>query len=271
MNKCVLMSVYSGDESNKFKKCLDSLQLELGELHLFLAVDGKVDRKVDLLIKPLEKHPCVSVYRFDRRLGLTTRLNQLITKALSSPQHYEFFFRLDADDHIINNRITIQENFLKYNDDVDICAGHAVDVWKDGTITSRSLPIQHEDIVNALSTRNPIKHSTVCFRRYVLEQGHKYNTYFERCQDRVLWTDLIYAGFKFHIIEDQIIKYTNDQDFISRKKDWKALKFVTLAQLYTLYKLRPKKIQPYAYFFGLIASKLLPTQLLQKVYRWAEK
>ena len=271
MNKCVLMSVYSGDESNKFKKCLDSLRLELGELHLLLAVDGKVGSEVDRLIKPLETHPSVSVYRFNTRLGLTKRLNQLINEALNSPKRYEFFFRLDADDQIINNRITIQESFLKNNDDVDICAGHTVDVWKDGTSTSRNLPIQHEDIVNALSTRNPIKHSTVCFRRCVFEQGHRYNNFFERCQDRVLWTDLIYAGFKFHIIEDQIIKYINDQDFISRKKDWKALKFVTLAQLYTLYKLRPKKIQPYAYFFGLIASKFLPVELLQKVYRWAEK
>ena len=270
MTECILMSVYTNDCPLKFRRCIDSLDLNKSQIDLILCVDGSLKSELESIVQKLYVLDNVIILRGSRRVGLTKCLNKMIRHALNSSKKYELLFRMDADDICINDRFNVQRKFMKENLTIDVCGSYSCDIWSNGEKTVRQLPSTHEEIFKSILTRNPLKHSTICFRRKVFDLGFRYNEKFERCQDRVLWSDLIANGFKFHIIKVPLIKYINDDNFISRKKDWKAKKFTFLSQMYTLLLLRPVSPGPYIYFVALIISKFMPSVILKKIYRASE-
>ena len=178
---------------------------------------------------------------------------------------------MDADDLAINERIAKQCNFMKKRLDVDVVASHTKDIWPDGKIFSRSLPEKNNQIRREMTRRNPIKHSTVCFRRSVFENGLRYNEYFTKSQDRVLWVDILKNGGVFEIMPDVLVEYRHDDNIIMRKRDLQTIKFTFLGQLYAIVMLSPFSIFSYCHLLAMVISKLLPAPLTRHLYRKLEK
>ena len=272
MKSCVIMCVYKNDDVNKFTTALDSIFIECrADLDVFLAVDGPVGSKLSSSIAGFEsRYPQLNVIYYRERKGLTALLNLMIEQ-VNNLAIYDLIFRFDPDDVNINNRFTEQINFMKENLEIDVCGSLSIDVWPAGKITIRSLPENHDEIVSRMKFRNPLKHSTICMRSNIFEYGARYNEWFLRSQDRVLWTDLITNGQKFHIIQKPLVQYENDVEFIKRKKSRLAKKYTSLAQLYTIRKLAPFSLKAYVYLILLIMLKYLPSFLLLRVFKYGEK
>ena len=269
IRSCVIMSVYNGDDVEAFSRCIDSLQLDDNEMLLYLAVDGEISEPLWGRIKGLQECKLVKIFWFSSNEGLTKRLNFLIQRALDL-KTIEYIFRMDADDFCTPERFSVQTKFLDVRHDIDVVASHSLDIWENGNCTSRKLPEKHIDIVKALPFRNPIKHSSVCFRRSILERV-KYNERFLKSQDRVLWTDIIANGGRFEILSDCLLVYNVTKDFMYRRKNVNSLKFYISAHLYSILKISPFSIPAYLYLLGAIVIKLAPISLSTKVYHYLEQ
>jgi hypothetical protein len=263
------MSVYKNDTLANFKECIESLKLDKNDMTLYLSVDGKVAHDLNSYITELNKGNFIRVYKFNKSIGLTKRRNFLISESLLCSQH-KYFFRMDADDISINNRFKVQSDFLDTRTDVDIVASHSRDVWPSGRVYTRNLPTDHSDIVMALCRRNPVKHSTVCLRRSILE-NNKYNEYYDKVQDRVFWVDIILNGGVFEILPQNLIEYRHGNNLISRRKSFQTIKFGFFAQFYAIYKLQPFSVISYVHLFFTLIYKVLPTPIVGYIYRKLEK
>lgn len=266
---CVLMSIYENNDVGRFQSCIESLKLHENSSILFLAVDGPLNSDLKSFVKNLSCDSLVNVYWFPDSQGLTKRLNFLISESLKN-KSIRYFFRMDADDIALNDRIAVQIKFLERRKDIDVVAAHSIDVWEGELFYTRSLPMKHVDIAKAILYRCPIKHSTVCFTRGILEK-FRYNENYLRVQDRVLWADIIAGGGKFEILPDTLIKYFNNQDMIKRRTNYQSIKLNVLAHHHAIRKLKPYAIKPYIYLVAVLLTKLLPKKLLGTLYRRLEK
>ena len=210
------MSIYKNDSLTGFSDCIKSLNLNENDVTLYLAIDGPIQDNLRRYISGLEKNTQTKVFQFKHSEGLTKRLNFLIDQALKCSAH-QLFFRMDADDVALNERILKQSEYMRNRVNIDVVASHSQDIWPDGKIYTRSLPLKNKQILRAMTCRNPIKHSTVCFRRSILEHGHRYNEYFKKSQDRVLWVDILKNKGVFEIMPEVLIEY-RQSDTLMRKK-----------------------------------------------------
>ena len=262
---CIIMSVYRKNDLSSFKRCIRSLDLNANNLKLLLAVDGPLPNDLCHYVGQIENAKNTEVFWFEKSAGLTKRLNYLIAKALESSA-YEYFFRMDADDVSTPDRFAVQTAFMDAHPDVDLVASHSLDYWENGETSCRTLPKKHDAIVKSMLFRNPIKHSTVCMRRRILEK-HRYNEKYLRVQDRVLWTDIIRAGGTIEILDEQLVHYYHDASIMDRRKNWITVKYNFLAHIYTIVSLKPFSVLPYLYLFSVILSKFLPGTYLKKLYK----
>jgi len=267
---CILMSIYRNDSLTGFRDCIKSLNLNKNDVTLYLAIDGPIQDDLRQYITSLEQNTQTKLFQFEESEGLTKRLNFLIDQALNCSAH-QLFFRMDADDVALNERILKQSEFMKSGVDIDVVASHSQDIWPDGKIFTRSLPLKNKQILRAMTCRNPIKHSTVCFRRSILERGHRYNEYFKKSQDRVLWVDILKNDGFFEIMPEIFIEYRHNDTLIMRKKNFQTIKYTFLGQLYAIFNLRPFSIFPYFHLIAMLISKLLPTPITRTLYRKLEK
>lgn len=169
----------------------------------------------------------------------------------------------DADDVSEPNRLEVQRNFLEQHPEVGMVGSFAEIMKEDGTKTGEliSAPLAHEDIHRVLIRFNPFVHSTVMYRREILEAAGPY-------QDTFLpgfeWEMYVRVMKISHVanMPDVLVWYRIHANSLTRTRSaWKRVWNVTRARWFVFRELSyPFKDFP-AVFFGIL--DVLPKSVTQ--------
>jgi glycosyltransferase involved in cell wall biosynthesis len=217
-----LMSVYKGDNAQKFALAIDSI-LEQNlvdeiESRLYIAVDGPVSSDIESVLEQRRSSIYNKVHLLENR-GLAAALNILI----SLLEDEQFVFRMDADDFSLPNRYQAQLQYLQENPSVDILGTDIVEIDEDRGGSRRvSYAIDHEHALRNLCWRVPVAHPTVCFRRRVIDVMTGYPIAGTN-EDVALWFACAKAGFKFGNLHEPLLYFTVGTGFWQRRSTKKSI------------------------------------------------
>ncbi len=160
------------------------------------------------------------VYKYTNGIGLTASLNYAISFAKTN-----YIARQDYDDISHSNRLKIQYNFLKNNNDYIFCASNVnyinyLGKTKKNKFIQNIFNVSHKKIKKILEYKNLFAHSSCMFQKNIFEECGKYDEYFFYTQDYDLWTRMIQYG-KFIKLKNKLLSLRLHSNSISSKKNHK--------------------------------------------------
>lgn len=164
------------------------------------------------------KDPRIRIIRNERNLGLTRSLNRGLSEACG-----EYVARQDADDISRPNRLSAQVQFLRANPNVVLVGTSAVRINPKGTmIGTNDMPTTHEAIRWASLVDNPFLHTSVMFRRAVVQQEWGgYDEEFSVCQDYALWNKIA-AKHRVANLPDRLVLMREHASSMTRSQTTKT-------------------------------------------------
>jgi glycosyltransferase involved in cell wall biosynthesis len=175
----VVLAVYNGEPW--LDEALSSILTQsLLDLELIVVDDGSTDGTADRLNAIRDAR---LVVRRQARAGQTAALNHglRLTRA-------PLVARMDADDVALPERLARQADFLAAQPAVGLLGTAAHEIDPSGAIVNTLAP-PHDDraIRRALLRMNPFVHSSVMFRRALIDTVGSYDESFAVAQDYDLW------------------------------------------------------------------------------------
>jgi len=143
---------------------------------------------------------------------------------------YELIARMDSDDIAFPDRCEKQLAIFNANPELAIVGGTIAEFFGsiDNVISYRILPEEHNDILKFSKFRSPFSHPSVMFRKdFILAVGN-YNNNYRACEDYELWFRLLYSGKKGYNIQEPILFFRDDGQYIKRRKGKKHYQFYVL-------------------------------------------
>ena len=174
----VVMPVFNGE--SYLASAIDSmLSQDFTRWRLIVVDDCSTDRSPDIVAQYNDER--IHTFRMESNGGIARALNAGIARADT-----RFIARLDQDDISYPSRLSRQVQFLEENPHVALLGTWAQFFGADTRKVKP--PIQHGDLLAELLWRNPFVHSSVMFRREIvdMEEG-PYNSAFTGCEDYDLW------------------------------------------------------------------------------------
>lgn len=175
----VIMSAFN--EEKTIARAVESiLNQTFGDFEFIIVNDGSTDNTMKI-IKGYQDSRIKSI---DKRYnsGLADSLNIGIQNSGGN-----FIARMDADDYSEKERLEIQVEFLENNPDVDLVGtwAYLIDL-NSNTKKECKPPITDKDIKKYMQKDSPFIHSSVMFRRHVVEKVGYYNLV-KGMEDYDLW------------------------------------------------------------------------------------
>ena len=169
----VLMSIYSKEKAEYFRKSLDSI-LEQTYLpdEIVLVKDGLLTEELEQVIKEYKNKINMKIVPLEKNKGLGLALREGVLNCSN-----EIIIRMDTDDISLKNRIEKQIDFFNRNRDVGIIGSNAYNFEKEiGDLNTTSyFPEKDEEIRNFSKRRCPFLHPTVAIRKEILLRVGNYN------------------------------------------------------------------------------------------------
>tara|TARA_X000000950_G_scaffold288821_1_gene407639 strand:- start:1728 stop:2549 length:822 start_codon:yes stop_codon:yes gene_type:complete len=211
----VLLSVYNNESSENLISSLESVLVNQSVLpdQVVLVVDGYICEELDNIIEEFKTS-------FENLHIIRLKLNKGLANALNEGLKYcdhELVFRMDTDDISLPNRFETQLEFMTLNDDIAVCGSYVLefDENEDDIISTRKVPLSHEEIIKFCKYRNPMSHPSVCFRKSAVLDSGSYPLLYP--EDYLLWIKMIMAGFRFANIPSFLLKMRTNNAFIERR------------------------------------------------------
>jgi glycosyltransferase involved in cell wall biosynthesis len=180
----VLLPVYNGGPL--LDEAIHSiLSQTFSDFELLVIDDGSTDNSHSRAAA--FRDPRIRILRNQTNIGLTRSLNRGLAEARG-----EYVARQDADDISLPDRFAAQVEFLRMNSNVVLVGTSAMRIDAKGAkIGTNDMPTTHETIRWASLVDNPFLHTSVMFRRAVVQQEcGGYDEEYSVCQDYALWTRL---------------------------------------------------------------------------------
>ena len=266
----VIMTVYKNDNVDYLRAALNSIvNQSLLEYKVFLGVDGPIpDTLLDLLKKFDVSNECFQLILFDDNKGLAVRLNQLIVLILNDGS-FEFIARMDADDVCHLTRLEKQVDFLNSNLNVSVCGTACREFGAAFAKSEKTLPVDHEKLLDFSITRCPFIHPTVMFRAQVFIEGCFYPIDTKLTEDMALWFELLKKGYRFGNLNEVLLDYRLNEDTIKRRKGLsKAMSEIKIrsSNMVTLKRVTIKNV----FLISVrIIFHLMPVRLVKLAYKFA--
>ena len=214
---------------------------------IILIQDGVITNSLSKLIYSLIDQNLINQHLvIEENNGLANALNLGIARSKNL-----LIARLDPEDEIINDRFYVQYEFLKANQDISICGSFAYEVFNKKEKLIKK-PLKNIDIVYSLQFGNPIIHSTVMFRKKLIEKIGCY-PFIKKCQDLYLWIKCSEGGYKFANIDLPLLRIFLHSDLILRR-DVNYFKFEKIIYDYQLNK---NLISVYVYIYQVMSRYIL--------------
>lgn len=174
--------------------------------------DASTDTTANMLKALAEKDSRVFVITNTQNLGLTKSLNIGLAHC-----HGSYVARMDADDIAVPDRLQKQFDFLESNSSVAACGSLGVYIDEAGKeIGPKDLPTTYEAIKKKILFNNQFIHSSLFFRKSILDAMGGYNEAFKTAQDYELMMRIA-ATYPVLNLSDRLIKWRVRRGSISWK------------------------------------------------------
>ncbi|UPQ81325.1 glycosyltransferase [Pseudomonas knackmussii] len=201
----VLMSVYEKEFHGFLSLALESVWDSqcAKPSQIVLVQDGPLTVELNKEIRKWKGKlgEVLTIVSLPKNVGLASALNEGLQCC-----DYDLIARMDSDDIAESIRFSKQIQFMLANPEISVCSGQ-VEEWSQDfsyKISTRNLPLRHDDILKFAKSRSPISHPAVMFRKSaVMAVGGYPNIYPE---DYPLWGTLIANGYKFANLPDVLLK-----------------------------------------------------------------
>ena len=233
----VLMSVYKGDSEIFLRRALESISVDqiLKPTQIVLVVDGPVSDKILDIIMQFEKIVSDSIeftlIKKEKNAGLAAALNTGLSAC-----HYDLVARMDSDDIALPHRFSCQVDYMENHPETAVLGGNITEFEEDENIIvdRREVPAEHLDIIKMLKTRNPVNHTTVMYRKDIIEKVGGYCENFGKLEDYKLWVDVVVNGYKIHNLQDNLVNVRVGNGFIERRSNKREIEDWDMLQKYLL-------------------------------------
>ncbi len=206
MHITVLMAVFN--EIETIKKSIDTiLKQTYKDWDLIVVDDHYRDGTYDFLLQIAENNKQITVLRNERNIGLAASLNRGLKQSKG-----EMIARMDADDECYPERLEKQVDFMQKHPEIDVLGTGAELIGKDGNVQNRILLSEkHEQIKKDIFKKTLFFHPSVMMKKSFLKELRGYDEKLIRGQDFELWVKGIKKGYKYHNLQEVLLKYkTND-------------------------------------------------------------
>ena len=128
---------------------------------------------------------------------------------------------MDTDDVMMPQRICKQYQYMVSRPEIAVC-GAWIDEFmagEDGSrqvVSTRRLPVEHEDILKFGKGRNPMNHPVVMFRKSRVEAAGGYE-HFPLFEDYYLWVKMLCRGEKFYNLPESLLWFRQSGDVYKRR------------------------------------------------------
>jgi glycosyltransferase involved in cell wall biosynthesis len=255
----ILLPVYKNVGFILFLRAFNSIiNQTLKADEIIVLVDGPIDRKIN---KFLTKQKNIKIFKSKKNIGLGK-----ILKIGVNMSHYKIIGRADADDYSMPDRFKTQIDFLKKNREIDILSSNVEEFYNEISIGVRKLPTKHNLIVKMMKFRNPINHSSVFFKKEIINRCGNYLE-MKNFEDYFLWIRALKYGAIFSNIDKTLVKMSVDNNFFKRRSGiiyyFNYIKF-----LISIFKLNFVNIFDLVFLsITRLFLHMLPITFLKKFYR----
>lgn len=215
----VLMSVYYKESPIYLKSSIDSiLNQTLLPDQIVIVQDGTLTQKLDKIINDFVKsNPSkFTIVSLKENVGLGLALNKGLEQCRN-----ELVARMDTDDISIEKRCELQIQEFIRDKQLSIVGSYINEFDEDPEqiVSSRQVPIKHEDIMKFSRRRNPFNHPTVMYKRSEVLKMGGYGDY-RRNQDLDLFVRMLNTGHKAMNINQGLVLFRANEDNLKRRKSW---------------------------------------------------
>ena len=259
------MSIYCKEKPEFLKMSVESmLQQTVPPDQIVIVKDGKLTSELDKVIDNYKKrYPEIfTVVSLEKNVGLGAALNEGLKQCRN-----ELIARMDTDDISVKDRCELQLKEFMKNNNLSIVGGMIDEFYgsPDNIITSRVVPLKHDDILKFSRRRNPFNHPTVMYKRSAVLECGGYSNY-RKCQDFDLFVRMLHKGYKGLNIDRSLVLFRVDKDYLKRRKSWEKCKY-NIIILYKFWR------EGYSSFIDLIIVSLsqlfiliMPLRLVKWIY-----
>jgi glycosyltransferase involved in cell wall biosynthesis len=216
----VLMSIYHKEKLDFFIKSVESmLRQSIKPDEIVIVKDGPLTPELDQAINKYENQDprLFTIVPLEKNLGLGLALNEGLKKCRN-----DLVARMDTDDISLENRCELQLKEFEKNPMLSIC-GTMIDEFYDtpeNIVTSRIVPLLHDDIVKFGRRRSPFNHVTVMFKKDdVLSCEGGYHDV-HRKEDIDLFVRMVNQGCLGININKSLVLVRSNKDNFERRKSW---------------------------------------------------
>ena len=216
-NVAVIITVYKGDKFRFFEEAMNSLVSQTYDIDIFLFQDGPVAEELKNKINGYSRLNNVFLTCSVINVGLARGLNILIEKVLASPVQYKYIARMDSDDISHIDRIKTQVEFMSNNSNIDVSGGYCREFGASFAKDIKTVPLNHNDLVEFSILRCPFIHPTVIFSIEVFCDGNRYPENAELLEDLQFWYVLIEKGYSFANIDKILVDFRISDETLARR------------------------------------------------------
>jgi glycosyltransferase involved in cell wall biosynthesis len=213
------MSLYIKEKAEYLRVSIDSmLQQTVMPDEIIIVKDGPLTGELEEVLKEYQimKPHLFHIVTSDKNIGLGLALNLGLRSCRN-----ELVARMDTDDISLPNRCEKLLQAFDLDKELDIC-GTMVDEFFDEPshiVSSRIVPIIHNEIYEFAKRRSPFNHPTVMYKRSkVLECGGYSNL--KRNQDVDLFGRMLFSGCKAVNIDESLLLFRSNKDILRRRRSW---------------------------------------------------
>lgn len=198
----VILSVYKNDNIDYFVKAVNScLNQILVPDEIIIVVDGPVGNKLNHQIEKFNIHNNIEVLFLPVNVGRGLAKHNAILKSKN-----DIVAIMDSDDLCLENRFSVQIEFLNLNRDIDIIGSYISEFKRfPGDLDKiRKVPLQHSLIVKASKFRVPTNHVTIMFKKSAYLKCGGYKDY-RSSEDVDFLGRMVYSGARFANIPEILV------------------------------------------------------------------
>ena len=220
MKFSVLMSIYYKEKVEFFNRAMFSIWDEqtIKPNEIVLVQDGKLTDELYTVINIWQEKIGVKfkTIPLEINVGLGDALNIGIKEC-----KYEIIARMDTDDIAYPYRFEKQINFLKKNPKIDILSSWVSEFEEaeDNIISTKRLPLIHDDIKVYAQSRCPINHPAVIYKKSAVEQSGSYLPAMQ--EDYYLWIRMLNNGCIFANISTNLVNMRSGYGLLGRRRGLK--------------------------------------------------
>ena len=260
----VILPVYNGERY--ISQAIESvLNQTFGDFELIIIDDGSDDDTSKILAQFKQGDQRIKIIRNIRNLGVVKSLNIGLRSAAG-----DFIARIDADDIWKSDKLERQIKHFENDAELYLSATAKINIDENGVERMDDLYPQifdYHEIRKSILKRNIICHSSVVFKRKILEEVGYYNESYINSEDYEYWIRIA-ASHKIEILEDPLVCYRISKETVSYNRIKEQRRYAIKAKISGV-KILQHPMTSYFFILRDIPYLLIPEMIyrLRKKYR----